>query len=34
MGTWPIAVIHESGGSVGSESWQAGLAAYFDKWDE
>jgi GT2 family glycosyltransferase len=34
MGTWPIGVIHESGGSVGSESWRAGLAAYFDKWGE
>jgi hypothetical protein len=34
MGTWPIAVIHESGGGVGSESWRVGSAAYFDKWGE
>lgn len=34
MGTWEIAVIHESGGGVGSESWRAGLADYFDKWGD
>lgn len=32
MGTWPIAIIHESGGAFGSESWQAGYAKYLAKW--
>ena len=34
MGTWPIAVIHESGGSFGTDIWRAGWAAYFEKWGE
>ena len=34
MGTWPITVIHESGGGAGSESWRAGLAAYLEKWGD
>jgi methyltransferase family protein len=34
MGTWPIGVVHESGGSVGSENWRAEMAAYFEKWGE
>jgi hypothetical protein len=32
MGTWPIAIIHESGGAFGSDSWQAGYAKYLAKW--
>ena len=34
MGTWPIAVIYESGGDFGSAGWRSGLAAYVDKWGE
>jgi hypothetical protein len=34
MGTWPVSVIHESGGSAGSESWRAGFAIYLEKWGE
>jgi len=32
MGTWPIAIIHESGGNFGSESWRRGYAKYLAKW--
>lgn len=32
MGTWPISVVHESGGGFGGPSWSAGYAAYIDKW--
>lgn len=32
MGTWPISVVHESGGGFGGPSWSAGYAAYLDKW--
>jgi hypothetical protein len=34
MGTWPISVIHQSGGDFGSARWRSGLAAYFQKWRE
>jgi GT2 family glycosyltransferase len=34
MGTWPIAVIHESGADFGSAGWRSGLLAYVDKWGE
>jgi hypothetical protein len=34
MGTWPVAVIHESGGAANSESWRAGYAVYLEKWGE
>lgn len=32
MGTWPIAIIHESGGAFGSDSWRNGYAKYLAKW--
>ncbi|HEX5092615.1 MAG TPA: hypothetical protein VFV84_08000 [Burkholderiales bacterium] len=31
-GTWPLSVIHESGGSFGTPAWQAAYARYLDKW--
>jgi hypothetical protein len=31
MATWPISVIHESGGNYGP-SWQAAYARYLEKW--
>lgn len=34
MGTWPISVVHESGGSFGSESWKQGYQTYISKWIE
>jgi GT2 family glycosyltransferase len=34
MGTWPISVIHESGGHFGSPAWKAGYEAYLRKWQE
>jgi hypothetical protein len=32
MGTCALPVIHESGGSFGSESWRRGYQRYLDKW--
>jgi ubiquinone/menaquinone biosynthesis C-methylase UbiE len=32
MGTWPIAVVHESKGGYVSESWQRGYQRYMEKW--
>jgi hypothetical protein len=32
MGTWPISVIHESGGAFGSSAWRDSYAQYLDKW--
>jgi GT2 family glycosyltransferase len=32
LGTWPISVIHESGGNFRTESWRAGYARYLEKW--
>jgi hypothetical protein len=32
MGTWPISVVHESGGSFGSPGWKAAYLKYLDKW--
>jgi len=32
MATWPIAVIHESGGHFGTEVWRSAYAKYLDKW--
>lgn len=32
MGTWPMSVIHESGGNFGSESWKQGYQSYLEKW--
>lgn len=34
MGTWPISVIHESGGSFGSDSWRRGYRNYLEKWKD
>jgi GT2 family glycosyltransferase len=34
MGTWPISVIHESGGSFGSPSWKDGYQEYLGKWPD
>lgn len=32
LGTWPIGIIHESGGLFGKPSWEAARLAYFIKW--
>ncbi len=32
MGTWPISVIHESGGDVGSDEWRSAYLKYLSKW--
>ncbi|MGH8319864.1 MAG: glycosyltransferase [Steroidobacteraceae bacterium] len=32
MGTWPIAVVHESKGGYVSDSWRRGYDAYLQKW--
>lgn len=32
MGTWPISVVHESGGNFGSDAWLQGYKTYLDKW--
>jgi len=34
LGTWPITVTHQSGGSFGSEQWQMAYAEYLAKWSE
>lgn len=34
IGTWPISVVHESGGSFGSEAWREGYRTYLAKWGE
>jgi GT2 family glycosyltransferase len=34
MGTWPLGLVHESGGDFGSPAWRIGLARYRDKWPE
>jgi hypothetical protein len=34
MGTWPIAVTHDSSGKFGSTDWQAALGAYRKKWGD
>ncbi len=34
MGTWPISVVHESGGNFGSESWYRGYERYLEKWQD
>lgn len=33
-GTWDLSLIHESGGSFGSESWKLAYKQYLDKWKE
>lgn len=32
LGTWPIALTHQSTGALGSEAWQQKYRAYLDKW--
>lgn len=32
LGTWPIAITHQSVGIFSSTSWQAGKKLYFEKW--
>jgi GT2 family glycosyltransferase len=32
LGTWPIAITHQSGGQVGSTSWRRNYATYLAKW--
>jgi hypothetical protein len=32
IGTWPIAVTHDSGGAFGSAAFKEGARAYLDKW--
>lgn len=32
MGTWPLSVVHESGGNYLSESWRAAYRRYLEKW--
>ncbi|HEV2270738.1 MAG TPA: glycoside hydrolase family 99-like domain-containing protein [Steroidobacteraceae bacterium] len=32
MGTWPISVIHESGGKFTGDGWQRGYETYLEKW--
>ena len=34
MGTWPLSVIHESGGNFGSEDWKLGYQKYLKKWKD
>lgn len=32
LGTWPIKIVHASGGAFGSPSWQGMRRLYLDKW--
>lgn len=32
LGTWPLDIIHESGGEFGKASWEEALQKYQDKW--
>ena len=34
LGTWPICITHQSGGSFGSPVWQSMARLYFHKWGE
>lgn len=34
MGTWPIALTHQSGGHFGTEVWQKSYLAYLKKWGD
>lgn len=34
MGTWPISVVHESGGAFGNDAWRRGYSRYLKKWIE
>jgi GT2 family glycosyltransferase len=33
MGTWPIPIVHESGGSYGGPTWTEAYARYLEKWE-
>lgn len=33
LGTWPVALTHQSGGAFGTPGWQAGREAYLRKWE-
>ena len=33
-GTWDLSLIHESGGSFGSDAWKASYQEYLEKWGE
>lgn len=32
IGTWPIAITHDSGGAFGSKAWESACKEYFAKW--
>lgn len=32
LGTWPISVVHESGGHMDSPAWREGYQRYLEKW--
>ncbi|MEM5331486.1 tetratricopeptide repeat protein [Paraburkholderia sp. JHI2823] len=34
MGTWPLSVVHESGGAFGTSSWHEGYARYLGKYGD
>ncbi|MEX3691721.1 tetratricopeptide repeat protein [Paraburkholderia sp. BR14263] len=34
MGTWPLSVVHESGGAFGTPTWREGYASYLGKYGE
>ena len=34
MGTWPISLVHESGGAYGGKRWRAAYEKYLEKWGE
>jgi GT2 family glycosyltransferase len=34
LGTWPIAVTHESGGQFGTPAWWEARTQYFEKWGD
>jgi len=34
LGTWPLSVVHKSGGNFGSEAWKKAYQAYLAKWME
>ncbi|MEJ2791667.1 MULTISPECIES: glycosyltransferase [unclassified Pseudoxanthomonas] len=34
LGTWPIALTHQSGGAFGSDAWQAAYGDYLAKWGD
>ena len=34
IGTWPLAITHQSGGAFGTESWKDASTTYFEKWKD